>query len=480
MSATTNKRTVLTIAAALVAVVIASMVLLKDDNPDRQVAGIFADASPLEVGSEVRAYGVKVGEVKSIDLVDNQARVVLDVGDEVLPLHEDARMSIRPINLLGENFVELEPGTADKSTISGDVPVERTETVVTLQAVLDTFDDPTSAGLAALVSELGNGVAGHGEDLAGVLKALAPAMNGIDDLGAVLEEQNAVLDSLIATSDPVARAVAGADGKRIDALVQQAHELLGALSVEREGLEQTLAELPGAISEARTTLTSLDTVSSSLAPTLKRARPVTDDLETISKEIVEFSKYATPAFNSFDEVFAHADDLIEQAAPAVRQLREVGPELRRGSESLKVAGSEVLTEVPLGNLMAFVRKWALSTNGRDNISHYFRGLFHVTPASLNMLLGSKAIPEVLTPAPSNEGNSEPDDLLPTLPGLDLSKLDDLLSPENDLLGGLLGNLLPGVVKDKSKNKDKSESKSATGLTDKQEQGLLGLLLGGGK
>src|SRR5690606_2141432 len=153
---------------------------------------------------------------EAIDLVDNQARVVLDVNDEVLPLHEDARMSIRPINLLGENFVELEPGTADKPAIAGDVPVERTETVVTLQAVLDTFDDPTAAGLAALVSELGNGVAGHGEDIAGVLKALAPAMRGIDDLGAVLEEQNDVLDSLIATSDPVARAVAGADGKRID------------------------------------------------------------------------------------------------------------------------------------------------------------------------------------------------------------------------------------------------------------------------
>lgn len=480
MSAITQpgKRTVVTIAAALAAVVVASLLLVPEgDASENQVVGIFADASPLEVGSEVRAYGVKVGEVDAIELVDNQARVVLDVSDEVLPLRKDARMSIRPINLLGENFVQVEPGSGDQPELSGAVPVSRTKTVVTLQAVLDTFDDPTAAGLAALVSDLGNGVAGNGKELAGVLKALGPAMNGIDELGGVLEEQNAVLDSLIRTADPVAAAVAGEDGQRIDKLVQQTHQLLRALATEREGLQQTVAELPGAIKEARTTLASLDTAASSLAPTLKKARPVTDDLETISNEIVEFSEYATPAFDSFDEVFAHADDLLKEAAPAVAQLRAAGPELRRGSKSLNVAGYQVLREKPLGDLMAFVRKWALSTNGRDNISHYFRGLFHVTPRALNLLLGSSAVPEVLAPGKSDNGNAEPGDVLPDVPGIDLGALGGLLS-NGDLVDGLLGNALPGLVKNKGKTA--RGSNSATGLTDEQEQGLLGLLLGGGK
>src|SRR3546814_17108357 len=95
-----------------------SLLLLKqgDTENDQGVAGIFVDASPLEVGGEVRAYGVKVGEVQSIDLIGNQARVVLDVNDEVLPLHQDAKMRIRPINLLGENFVELDPGSGDRKS----------------------------------------------------------------------------------------------------------------------------------------------------------------------------------------------------------------------------------------------------------------------------------------------------------------------------------------------------------------------------
>ncbi|WP_162602545.1 MlaD family protein [Nocardioides daejeonensis] len=482
-STTFGKRSVLTIAVALTVVLIASLVLIKgsNDSDGPEVAGIFADASPLEVGSEVRVYGVKVGEVSAIDLVDNKARVVLDVDDEVLPLHADAQMKIRPINLLGENFVEIVPGTGDQPTLDGDVPVEQTETIVTLQAVLDTFDDPTAAGLAALVSELGNGVSGNGDEMADVIKALAPAMYGIDDLGRVLEEQNQVLDSLIATADPVAAAVAGQDGKRIEKLVEQAHGLLATVAAERQGLEQTLTELPGAIKEARTTLAALDTVAGSVAPTLKKARPVTDDLETISKEIVEFSKYAEPAFASFDEVFKHADDLLAEAAPAVAQLKAAGPELRRGSDSIKTLGDEVLVEQPLSNLMAFVRKWALSTNSRDNVSHYFRGLFHVTPKALNLLLGSTVVPPILTPGESDDGNSDKNDVLPDLPGLDLGGLEDLLSPDNNILGGLLGHVLPGIVEGKAKDKSKkSDPKSATGLTDRQEQSLLGLLLGGGR
>src|SRR3546814_12637053 len=52
-----------------------SLLLLKqgDTETDQGVAGIFVDASPLEVGGDVRAYGVKVGEVQSIDLIGNSS-----------------------------------------------------------------------------------------------------------------------------------------------------------------------------------------------------------------------------------------------------------------------------------------------------------------------------------------------------------------------------------------------------------------------
>lgn len=373
------------VVTALVLLAAAVSTAAGGNEDSKEVVGYFEDVSPLEVGSEIRAAGVKVGEVQSIELEEGRARVVLDVDSAVFPIHEDAHLSIRPINLLGENFIELDPGTAEKPVLDGAIPVEQTGNIVTLQGVLDTVDDPTGTALAALVSELGTGVDGNGDEMAAAIKALAPAMQEVDRLGDVLRSQNKVLGDLLESADPMAKAVAGTEGQRLDALVEQTRNLLVALGSEQQGIRDTIAELPATLREARTTLSSLERVASKTAPTLRAARPVTDDLEQIAGEIQDFAVYATPAFASFDGVFREADKLIKQAAPMVTALRRSGAEIEGVAEGLVPAGDQLLDQ-HLGDLMAFVRKWALSTNGRDAVSHYFRGVFHVTPASLQALV----------------------------------------------------------------------------------------------
>lgn len=474
--------------AALVAtlLVAAALSTAAGDNEDsKQVVGYFADVSPLEVGSEIRAAGVKVGEVESIDLEDGRARVVLDVDAAVFPIHQDASLSIRPINLLGENFIELDPGSADEPALEGSIPVEQTGNIVTLQGVLDTVDDPTGTALAALVSELGAGVEGNGEEMAAAIKALAPAMQNVDRLGDVLRSQNKVLGELLESADPMASAVSGKEGERLDALVEQTRNLLVALGSEQEAIRETIAELPATLEEARTTLNSLDRVASKTAPTLKAARPVTDDLEKIAGEIQDFSVYATPAFASFDGVFAEADKLINQAAPMVAALRTSGNDLEGVAEGLVPAGDQLLDR-HLGDLMSFVRKWALSTNGRDAVSHYFRGVFHVTPASLQALIaGAPLLPSGAdapdAAAADGEGGQPPTE--------DLSGAIDQVTK---LLGadGVLD--LCAILKDDPECAEKAGAEdaapaaapddndptSATGLNLDQEMGLLDQLLGG--
>lgn len=478
-------------AAVVVALVLLAGALstAAGDNEDsKEVVGWFEDVSPLEVGSEIRAAGVKVGEVQSIELQDGRARVVLDVDAAVFPIHEDARLSIRPINLLGENFIELEPGSADKPALAGAIPVEQTGNIVTLQGVLDTVDDPTGTALAALVSELGAGVEGNGDEMASAIKALAPAMQNVDRLGDVLRSQNEVLGELLESADPMASAVAGKEGKRLDALVEQTRNLLVALGSEQQGIRDTIAELPATLREARTTLGALDRVASTTGPTLKAARPVTDDLEQIAEEIQDFAVYATPAFASFEGVFAEADKLIQQASPMVAALRKSGPELEGVAEALVPAGDQLLDK-HLGDLMAFVRKWALSTNGRDAVSHYFRGVFHVTPASLQALVEGAPI------FPSDGGGEdasvagEVDDAVPEdLTGA-IDEVTKLLGKDGMLdLCALLATDPECAESGAEKSagaaspteSDDADPTSATGLNLDQELGLLDQLLGGVK
>jgi phospholipid/cholesterol/gamma-HCH transport system substrate-binding protein len=456
-----------TIGTALAATLLigGGYVFLQGNSSTETLTATFADASPLEVGNEVRVDGVRVGAIKSISLDGKVAQVALSLEKSALPLHQDARLTIRPINVLGENYVAIDPGSASSPYMAGSaIPLNQTSSSVQLQDVLDTFNNPTSTALASMITTLGEGTRDGGANVADAIKALAPTMNDLNGLGQILREQNQVLNDLVDRADPVARSVAGDNGKQLDNLVTQVRETLQALGDNQQAIEDTVAQLPATLAEARTTLDNLTAVSSSVTPTLKRARPLTSQLSTISGEITNFSKYADPAFNGFGPLFAEANKLLRQAAPVATALRVAGPHLQRTAAQTRPVG-KILLHDHLSDLMSFVTKWALSTNSRDGASHYFRGVVYVTPKDLLTLLGGPLPKGTLGGTSKGKGIGE--------------VVGGLASPVSGLIGKLNG-LLGGVLGGASQNKTSAApgTDGATGLTQNQEQGLLGQLLGG--
>lgn len=455
---------------------------LMSSSPSRtELVGYFKDASPLEVGNEVRTSGVQVGKVKSIKLEKGIAKVTLDLDDDVLPVHKDAKLLIQPINALGENYVSVEPGKQSSPYLnSNTVPLKQTDSAVNLQDVLDTLDDPTSTALAALVSTLGEGTMnGGGQKMADALKALAPLMDNLDRVGAILRSQNKVLNDLVAKADPVAASLTGENGKELDLLISRAHDTLDALADQQSALEATIAELPGTLKEAQRTLSSLETVSETVTPTLRKARPVTRDLAEIADEVNRFSPYADPAFNSFGPLFAEVDALLKKIKPITEDLRASGNNLRTTASDVRPVGDELLDK-HLGDLMSFVTKWALSTNSRDGLSHYFRGLVHVTPEALNSLVGAEILPNVGTVGGQGKGKDAGKNGLSGLTGPLVGGATD---PLNDAAGGVtkgtddLNGAIGGLTGGKGNSPD-NDPNSATGLTSSQEQNLLDQLIGG--
>src|SRR3954452_16145059 len=86
--------------AAVVIVVIAFLGFTKDIPFTRpyEVRAVFASANSIRPGSPVRIAGVNVGKGKAIEPQPGGtgAVVVLQVGKQGLPLHEDATAKIRP------------------------------------------------------------------------------------------------------------------------------------------------------------------------------------------------------------------------------------------------------------------------------------------------------------------------------------------------------------------------------------------------
>jgi phospholipid/cholesterol/gamma-HCH transport system substrate-binding protein len=97
----------------------------------------FANASGLKPGSAVEIAGVPVGQVTSIHLDEQRARVTLQFHKQV-EIQDDAIASIQTKGLLGERYVTISPGGSDQLIPSGG-KLRETESPLDLPGLLSVY-----------------------------------------------------------------------------------------------------------------------------------------------------------------------------------------------------------------------------------------------------------------------------------------------------------------------------------------------------
>ena len=73
----------------------------------------FPTVGGLKTGSVVEIAGVPIGRVESIQLHDYQARVAMSIRNGIA-VQSDAIVAIKTKGLIGEKFVQINPGGSDK------------------------------------------------------------------------------------------------------------------------------------------------------------------------------------------------------------------------------------------------------------------------------------------------------------------------------------------------------------------------------
>lgn len=453
------------VAVALIAVIgllVAGKVTLGGSGSQRPDLYVyFTDASPLIVGNDVKAAGVKVGTIGSISVDHGVAKVGLVLDHSVLPLHSDATARIRPIGLLGERYIDLDRGSAAAPVLAdgANLPIKQASRATDLDQVLDMVNGPTGSGLSLLVTTLGEGVLGNGKNAQDAIKALAPALQNTDELAKILRQQNAVLGQLLDSVSPVAQAVAADHGGKLNGLIDATDKTLAATAQNDANLGATLSRLPSTLRSARTTLAALSGAAGSTAPVLAALRPTTDNLVQLSGELSRFSDAANPALDAANPVLDQANVLLSRARPVARSLSSLSADMRTTGRYGKRIGTSALKN--LSTILDFVRNWALTTNGQDGLSHYFRAHVVVTTAILTGLAGG-------SPSAPAKGSSSGGGLTGGLTA-PLQGLQGLLNGVTSPLGSLLGG---------KSTSHAASGGSATGLSQNQENSLLSSLLGG--
>ena len=209
-----------------------------DDNYEL-VGDVPRAGQGLANGSDVTYRGVDVGEVRSIELVDRQARVTLamEPGFEV-PV--EARFVVRPKTIFGEKFVDLTfPEGSDGPYLDDGDTVEYAESATEVEDFFEGSDDLFEAidenELAELVISLNEAARGGGAEVAQAFESSADAA----DLGAdTIDQQLRALDSFATFQDAI-RSI-GPDLNEISANNEIA---LGQFNANRPAFERVLASL---------------------------------------------------------------------------------------------------------------------------------------------------------------------------------------------------------------------------------------------
>lgn len=439
---------------------------LRGDDPYELVAEV-PDASGLTGGSQVRVGGVPVGSVRGVEVdeSENHARVTMHLDPEVAPVGSGVALKLRPANLLGEKFVDLDTGDHSEPVPSGHlVPGERVKVTVELDDLLNSLDSPTRAGLSLLLSEGGRALDLRGSDLRKALSDLPPTVAELDELFAGLAADNRALGSLLERSQRVIGAAA-AKRAELGELVGAATAALEATASRREQLAATIQTAPGTMRQLRASLTDLEEAGRELVPAAKGLVRTAPALNTALAALPGFQRAADPALRALEQAAPDLTRLGEQGRSPIRKLSAA----LRSLESVAKESPELISSIEKGagvDLLGVIQGWTQALQYRDGINHMFR-VSAVLPPELADEFANYVISggDLLAPGPreaNRKAGKKPVRVKRTGDG---EKGSTAKPKAPGALGKVLGDTLGKIAKP-----------SATPRADGNLDGLLGFLM----
>jgi phospholipid/cholesterol/gamma-HCH transport system substrate-binding protein len=279
-----------------------------------QVTVQVPNAFQLVPNADVRAAGVKIGTVNAIESDGPVARVKLELQDRYAPLYRDARVLVRTKTLVGENYLDIEPGTPrsgrlpDKATL----PARNGEDAVQLDQILSAMDARTRATVRANLQNLGGGLRGRGSELNRIFAAARPTVATGGRAIALLDGQREQVARIVQNTGRVMAAI-GDRKADVRVLATSARRTAEAVAARDERLKAFLEELPGTLTQARASTTRLGAFAG-------RATPVAADLRAAARDLGPVVRDLGPAATGTRRLLTELPPLLRTADPLLQRL----------------------------------------------------------------------------------------------------------------------------------------------------------------
>jgi virulence factor Mce-like protein len=269
---------------AVAFVVIATGASSGPSNPTYKLE--FGNAFGLVNGAPFKVAGVPAGSITSIDLCAKDptahcrypldALVTVQVTTKGFgAFRSDASCQSRPQSLIGEYFVDCQPGQYGKALDSGaTLPTSHTFSTIPADLLANIMRLPQRERFSLIINELGAAVAGRSEDLQTALQRAVPALTETDNLLNLLANDSQTLQQLTANSDAVITALAD-NSKQVQNFIVEAGNAARDTATQQANLRTSLQRFPGLLEQLRPTMAKLGAAADAQAPMLANLNTAT-------------------------------------------------------------------------------------------------------------------------------------------------------------------------------------------------------------
>jgi virulence factor Mce-like protein len=355
-----------------------------------------ADAGELVKNADVRIGGAQVGQVLKItpeppdrDWPQPYAQLQLALEQSLQPLPADTRYTVRLASVLGGQYVELFPGRDRRATLpdGGTLILARRASLnhyipyVDLSSAFQAFGPATRAGVRSATAQLGDMVAGRGNDFNDAIFAGAHLIGPLQSVLRLLADPRTRLSQFVGGLAQTTGALAPV-APTISSLLTAGAGTLDAL--HRSRLGQAIDELPPTESVATGVLSNATPVLADAAAVVRELRPGAALLAPTARGLDTVLRGAVPVFAALPRLAAGLNQALAQTRKLAADPASIEVFRALGSNDLGTTGASAF--VGLGAILEAVapaqfacnvaglwaRNFAASLTGGDSSAAWLR------------------------------------------------------------------------------------------------------------
>jgi ABC-type transporter Mla subunit MlaD len=371
-----------------------------------QVRAIFDDASFAVPGEDVRIAGANVGTISSLDITNAsglgspnsckhvnatcKAVVTMTIGtSDFTPFRQNAHCAIRPQSLIGEKYVDCDPGTSVAPPLtkiqSGPgagtylLPVTHTSSPIDTDLVQNIYREPVRQWFGIIINEFGTGLAARGSDLNEVIRRANPALGYTDQVLKILAKQNKQLAQLAKDSDTVLTPLAQ-DRQAIKQWVLSANTTSVATAQQANNTALSFHLLPDFLRQLNPLLVDLGALADQATPVLNASTQAAPSLARQYQLLASFNGDSTRGFAniarksliSLGNAAQAQGPLLVATIPLDKQFLKLGQAGLPAFTNLDKLTSSLFNTGAIEQLMSLLFNGTNAVNGFDTGGHYIR------------------------------------------------------------------------------------------------------------